>query len=202
MRRSAVGGAVLCLLVACSDAEPTPSAEPSATVATAPATTTTTDPYAVPAVIDEAYVNRVLAGLDAVVGDVVRMVVRTRTIPREGVDRLRAVYGTDEALDRILNSLSISVSQGLSGFRNEPGDKKSRVVELLIRSSACVFAKISRDFSAVSVGSPATDDIQWVVLRRSVPARDAHSYNSIGWTYYYEGYESGRQPPTRDYCAQ
>ena len=43
--------------------------------ATLPQATTTTDPYAVPAVIDEAYVNRVLAGLDQAVGEVTRLVV-------------------------------------------------------------------------------------------------------------------------------
>src|SRR3954447_16713594 len=64
--------------------------------ATDPPTTTTTNPYAIPTVIDAAYVNRVLAGLDAVNGEAVRLVVRSKTIPREAYDRLRAIYGTDE----------------------------------------------------------------------------------------------------------
>ncbi|MFN2504089.1 MAG: hypothetical protein ABR540_07650, partial [Acidimicrobiales bacterium] len=59
-------------LVACSD-DPTVD-PPSATVGTEAPSTTSADPYAVPAVIDEAYVNRVLAGLDAAVGEVVRLV--------------------------------------------------------------------------------------------------------------------------------
>lgn len=50
---------------------------PSATVGTETPRTTTTNPYAVLAVIDTAYVNRVLAGLDAAVGGVTRLVVRT-----------------------------------------------------------------------------------------------------------------------------
>ena len=49
-------------------ANPTLATDPprtNPTLATVPAPTTTTNPYAVPAVIDAAYVNRVLAGLDA-----------------------------------------------------------------------------------------------------------------------------------------
>jgi hypothetical protein len=46
-------------------ANPTLATDPprtNPTLATVPAPTTTTNPYAVPAVIDAAYVNRVLAG--------------------------------------------------------------------------------------------------------------------------------------------
>ena len=52
-------------------ANPTLATDPprtNPTLATVPAPTTTTNPYAVPAVIDAAYVNRVLAGLDAADG--------------------------------------------------------------------------------------------------------------------------------------
>ncbi len=69
--------------------------EPLGPTATVPQPTTTTDPYAVPAVIDEAYVNRVLAGLDQAVGDIVRLVVSTRDIPPEVIDRLKAMYVGD-----------------------------------------------------------------------------------------------------------
>ena len=48
--------------------------EPLGPTATVPQGTTTTNPYAVPPVIDEPYVNRVLAGLDQGVGDIVRLV--------------------------------------------------------------------------------------------------------------------------------
>src|SRR3954452_13325268 len=73
------------------------------TVATEPARTTTTNPYAVPAVIDVAYVNRVLAGLDAAVGDIVRQVIRTKAIPQEALDRMRAVYADPARLQRSID---------------------------------------------------------------------------------------------------
>ena len=63
---------------------------PTASVPTVPP-----DPYAVPAVIDEAYVNRVLAALDQAVGDVVRMVVSTKSYPPDAIERLQALYVGD-----------------------------------------------------------------------------------------------------------
>ena len=66
-------------------------AEQRTTVPTAPALTTTTNPYAVPEVIDAAYVNRVLTGLDAAVGDVVRIVLAAGHVTPESLDRLEAL---------------------------------------------------------------------------------------------------------------
>ena len=59
---------------------------------TASVPTTPPDPYAVPAVIDEAYVNRVLAALDQANGDVDGLVVScTNALPPEAIDRLKAI---------------------------------------------------------------------------------------------------------------
>ena len=69
--------------------------DPVADVPTATVPTVPPDPYAVPAVIDEAYVNRVLAALDQAVGDVVRMVIRTKVLSPEAIERLQAIYVGD-----------------------------------------------------------------------------------------------------------
>ena len=88
MRRLAVVGVVVAaLLTSCAGKE-----EPLGPAATVPRGTTTTNPYAIPPVIDEAYVNRVLAGLDQAVGDVTRLIVATRTVPPEAIDRLKVIY--------------------------------------------------------------------------------------------------------------
>jgi hypothetical protein len=73
-------------------ANPTVATDPPRTNTTVAPPTTTTNPYAVPAVIDAAYVNRVLASFDALLGDVLRIVLRTNTIPPEAYDRLKAIY--------------------------------------------------------------------------------------------------------------
>ena len=103
MRRLAVVGVLVAALatgVACGGKD-----EPLGPTATVPQATTTTNPYAVPPVIDEAYVNRVLAGLDQAVGDVIRLVVSSRTLSPEALDRLRTIYVGD-ALDLSIKGIS------------------------------------------------------------------------------------------------
>lgn len=119
-RRTAIPAvlAALALLAstACSDggadkgsagANPTLATDPprtNPTLATVPAPTTTTNPYAVPAVIDAAYVTKVTAALDKVLGDAIRSMVAAGTITTDGYDRLRAIFGSTELLAEYGNS--------------------------------------------------------------------------------------------------
>lgn len=108
-RRTALPAALAALALlasaACSDGGGASkgSAGANPTLATEPPRTTTTNPYAVPAVIDVAYVNRVLLGLDAAVGDIVRLIIQTRNIPPEALDRLSAVYAEPNRLQRSID---------------------------------------------------------------------------------------------------
>lgn len=172
----------------------------TATVATEPPRTTTTNPYAVPTVIDAAYVNRVLAGLDAAVGDVTRMVVRTRTIPREAYDRLRAIYANDGSLQLAIDIIQNDIRRDLPGYSVEPGNQVTRVVELITNNSACIFVRVSRNYSAIGPGASPTSDKNWVALRRLDQARDFNGYNSVGWAFAYEGFTPDRSQPT-DPCG-
>ncbi len=169
------------------------------TVATEPPRTTTTNPYAVPAVIDVAYVNRVLAGLDAAMGDTVRLVVHTRTIPREAYDRLRAIYNDDQRLQLAIDSFQSDMRRGFTGYQPEPGNKVSVVTQLITVAPTCLFARVDRDYHAVSVGSTSSDT-QWIALRPLNKVRDPQGYNGTNWALAYEGYtETRSQPP--DPCA-
>jgi hypothetical protein len=195
-----VAGLSLVLLASCASGT-RKAAPPSATVGTAAPTTTTTDPYAVPAVIDAAYVNRVLAGLDAGVGDVVRMVVATKTIPREAYDRLRALYATDAMLQFKIDSFQSDLADNLPGYRSTPGNKITTVASLLSTSSRCIYAKVSRDYAAVSVAPNPNLATQWVAIQPLDPSRDPNHYNSVRWAYVYDGFERGFLPPSSDPCG-
>jgi hypothetical protein len=195
----AVVGALLAL-GACSGDQP--KAGPSATVGTEPPRTTVTDPFAVPAVIDAAYLNRVLAGLDAVVGDVVRMVVSTKSIPREAYDRLRALYATDTILQVRIDGFQSDIRGGLPGYRlPTPGNKKTDVLDLLSASKSCIFVRVHRDYAAVSVGALPELSTQWIAIRPLDRSRDPAGYNAVGWAYIYDGFERGFLPPPSDPCA-
>lgn len=197
--RAALATALLTALVACSSPSADRASSSGPTVPTEPATTTTTDPYAVPAVIDVAYVNRVLAGLDAITGDVVRLVVQTRTIPREAYDRLRAIYTDDHWLQADIDSFQADLRSGLAGYRQQPGNAITTVTRLMTVVSKCIFARVNRDYSAVGTNSSATDT-QWIALKPLDQARDPQGYNKTSWALAYNGATPTQsQPP--DPCA-
>ena len=160
----------------------------------APAPTTTTNPYAVPAVIDVAYVNRVLAGLDAILGDVTRLVVSTRSVPPDAYDQLRSVYATNDLLQLTIDSVQSDIRRGLGGYKNEPGNKTSTVQQIVSADSRCVFAKVERNYSAVSI-SPNTVNPQWVGLRIKEPTRDPKNFNTTPWMLVYDGFPQDRSTP-------
>jgi len=186
---------LLMTAVACGPSKDQATPAPIVTVATEPERTTTTNPYAIPAVIDAAYVNRVLAGLDAITGDVVRLVLKTKTIPREAYDRLRAIYATDDWLQLEIDSFQKDLRNGLTGYRPDPGNAITTATQLITVTPTCVFARVNRDYSAVGTNS-TTSDTQWVALRPLSTDRDSQRYNPTTWALAYEGYTQTRnQPP-------
>jgi hypothetical protein len=198
--RAVLAVALLTALPACKQSSADRStAGATGTVATEPAPTTTTNPYAVPAVIDVAYVNRVLAGLDAVMGDTVRLVVRTRTIPREAYDRLRAIYGNDDALQLAIDLFQDDMRRNFAGYKSEPGNKVSTVAQLISARANCVFARVTRDYSAVGT-NPRTADVQWVAIRPLDAQRDPDNYNQTSWALTYDGFPPDRTQP-KDPCG-
>jgi len=167
--------------------------------ATVPQPTTTTDPYAVPAVIDEAYVNRVLAGLDHAVGEVTRMVVSERTVPPEAVGRLKAIYLDADLLQLVVDTYQNDLFHGLEGIRPTPGDRKTTVIELLTVKSRCVFATVTTDASAVALTPDATYQ-QWVGIIQAEPTESTAIYNGTNWGFVYEGFTPDLSSPT-DPCV-
>lgn len=164
------------------------------TVATAPETTTTTDPYAIPPVIDAAYVNRVLAGLDAAVGDVVRFVVKTHPAPHEITLRLKPLYNDDQTALQLEGFHQDYIGK-FAGYRANPGDQVSSVTELVSATSTCIFAHVTRDYGpVVNVPNPDLAD-QWMAVVPSDPSRDPQHYNATGWMYVYDGFEINHVMP-------
>jgi hypothetical protein len=191
----ATATAAILAVAACGGSSGVASVEPHATVPTAPPTTA--DPYAVPATIDAAYVNRVLEGLDAAVGDIVRLVMRTRQISPEVLDRLRALYLNRDDENLELQSLQDEMRKQFSGFRQEPGNKKSSVESMIDASPGCVFVKVSRDYSAISTKTDLRPSIEWIGLKPTDPTRDPNHFNRTPWMVASEGVLSdGTQPPS------
>jgi hypothetical protein len=120
-----------------------------ATVPTAAPTTTTTDPYAVPAVIDIAYVNRVLAGLDAIQGDVLRAVKASGAISPDTIERVRAFHTNLQAAELLINLYQFEMARAFSNHHSLPGNAVSKVDVILTVRVSCIYAQVDRDTSAL-----------------------------------------------------
>jgi hypothetical protein len=168
---------------------------PTATVPTTPP-----DPYAVPAVIDEAYVNRVLAALDQAVGDVVRIVVSTKTLSPEAIERLQALYVGD-ALQLEFQIFQADLFNDLAGYEPSPGNVRTRVTKLITVRPACIFAQVSRDFSEVSIAPDPRLTTQWVELIPLTPSADPSDHNVTPWMFAYDGFQRDFSQP-EDPCAK
>ena len=200
-RIARIAGVCALLLGACAD-KPTEPEAPAATVRTEPPTTATTNPYAVPAVIDAAYVNRVLAWFDQVEGDVVRHVVAARTLTPEDIAVLRSINASDGLFQVTLDAYQYTLRTGLGGFLPNPGNVKTVVLEVLSAKSSCVYVKVDRDSSAVAKSPNPALRTEWVALRRldSPPSPS----NPTGWGYILNGGGGGAspRPPDTDPCAR
>ena len=202
-----VGGILVVALVGATlagcDRQGATLANPSPTVRTEPpqSTTTTTDPYAIPDLIDEAYVSRILTGLDAVMSDVTRLVVETRSLPREAADRLKAIYGTELLLNNRLDSISRGLARGLPGHLPVTGQQLTVLEAVLSAAPDCIYARINRDYSQMITSTELNGKPQWVAIRPLDLLRDPYRYNRVGWAYYYEGYQLGFEPPRTDPCS-
>jgi hypothetical protein len=197
-RRWVVAVAALLALAACSGDE-SDSSLPSATLGTEPPRTTTTDPYAIPPVIDEAYVNRVLAGLDAAQGEIVRILARTRTISPEVIDRLKAIYADRELLQLQIDIYQETLASGMQNYRTNPGDGVTRVTELISSQMSCIFAKVHRDYTRVAIDPDPRFSNQWIAIR---PVADLAlvRYNGTGWAFVYEGFQRDLSAPRTNPC--
>ena len=175
----------------------TPSSA-GATVPKATTPTTAADPYAVPATIDAAYLNKVFVALEHVDGDATRLIIESRTFPPEAAKRLQAIYGDDEFKKQTNLWLDL-ITSGLKGFRNPPGVRLTKVDRVISARPECVYAAVLRDYSQLSA-TPSPAAIEYVVLRAAGPNSDPFTLNPTPWEIAAEGYNQDGSEPT-DQCA-
>lgn len=192
-----VGLTGLVMLAACSPSKGPPHVSP--TIGTEFLPTTTTSPYAVPAMIDAAYVNRVLAGLDAVDGDITRMAVSVQRLRPELLDRLKALYA-DDPMRLQVEVLAQDARAGFKGYATNPGNRTTAVAELLTATPDCIFAHVKRDYGPVAKRTDSQLVDEWVGLVPLGSFRDPNHYNNTGWIYIYDGFEEGHVMP-KNPCA-
>lgn len=149
-------------------------------------TSTTVVDYAVPAVIDAAYVEKVMAALDRVYGDAIRTLAVERQITEPFLSRLAAIYG-DKQFDLAQRAWVRDVADGLDDLQSPPGDPAT-VVQRAVRLDAdCIVAAVERTFRAVR--DPVTSTPQkYVALVPRPEGRDPRSFNPTPWMMSYDGF--------------
>jgi hypothetical protein len=160
----------------------------------------TSPPPAAPAAGAEetATIDRILAGLDGVMGDVQRNLVRDRRITTEVTDGLRSIYVGPELLNQI-DAFRADVANGLVGMKNPPGNRVTTVSRLITVSPICIFVEVTRDYSPVTAGAAPRPASLYVVLVTKTEADDPRQLNPTPWTMLYDGVQvDGSQP--EDVC--
>jgi len=196
--------AVLALGGGCSSKKANGSADP--TVPTAPTETTATaapDPFAVPEVIDEAYVNRVLAALYRVDGDALRRVVASGMVDAESRKILRAVYN-DPQFELEFDGLTKTFAKGLERYKTPPGDRRTTVTKLRTAQPDCIFVETEVDFSEVVKSPPAwVDDVFRVLaLERTQQETDPQNLNPTPWSISYTEVVKDGESPQEQPCTE
>lgn len=146
-----------------------------------PTTTVAPDDWSVPAVIDAAYVERVLAELDRIDGEAARIIVAEGELVPAAVDRMRAIYGTDE-LNRRFAALGELIADDFAGMKIPPGNRRTTVEAIVDSSQDCLLVDVRRDLSAVAANPPDRPRLSRMLLHRSVPRFDPHARNPTGWS--------------------
>lgn len=193
MHRSA-GLALLLVLAlgagpACNRSDGTPPSRTVREETTTSSTSTTTleQSYAVPKVIDKAYVNRVLAALDEIHGGVARRVLDTGQLAPEDLVPIRAIYN-DPIFPAIAEGLAMLTNEDPAVVHHPPGNRRTSVVRVLTSSSACVHAEVRVDISEVVVDPPPPRPA-FLELRPTQVDADPNDMNPTPWSISNEDQE-------------
>lgn len=173
-------------------------APPEPTVPTAVSTTSTSAPIdvsVIPPVIDEPYLNAVLAALDEVDGEATRMIVAAKNVTPAAADYLNAIYADEEFEKQVdLWYASFAHDLELKGILPQPGNRQTHIERIIESSSDCVWLAVRRDYSAVEL-DPGPDRIEYVALRPLDRANDPRRLNRTAWMIVVDGFrEDGAEP--------
>lgn len=186
----------LASLAACSAGDA--SLPPEPTVPTAPSSTTSTtvvDVSTIPEMIDEAYLNRVLAALDAVEAKATELIVTNKALVPEAAAMLNSIYSDDELTrqaDAWVTALvdhPDRIDLGPSGFT-----RTTAVERVIAASPACVWVAVSRVYPATPFEAAFTRT-EYVALQPLDPSNDPARSNPTAWMIMTAGFRGDGAEP-------
>jgi hypothetical protein len=160
-----------------------------------PVATSTTVDYAVPDTIDVAYVEKVMAALDRVYGDAIRILARERTITKPFLEHLAAIYG-DRFFRLAQDAWVKDVAEGLVGLPARPRDPNTKIQQLIRPNLECIVAAVVRDFSPTRSTPQEVTPQRFIGLVPLEPERDKLKLNPTPWLMAYDGFTPDGSTPT------
>lgn len=173
---------------------------PEATVPTAPSSTSTTttavDVSVIPPVIDEPYLNRVLAALDEVELRAAEVIITNRSIVPEAAEILNSIYSDDEFTLQVDQWLTTLVDHperldfGLAAAR-----RATAVQRVIAESPACLWLAVSRRYPQVE-SRAAFERTEYVALQPLDRSNDPKGSNPTAWMITAAGFRSDGEEPS------
>ena len=199
MRRILLIGVVMCLGVsACgtkSSKVPKRRVSATSTTLSPPTTYPPVDPatYAVPAVIDKAYIEHVLAGLDHEQGNALRILVKSKNTDDEAWQRKMQSITTDTQFAGEEKYGRLLIKDNFSELRQIPGDPRTMVQKSFIANAGCIFASVNKDFTGQLRITPSDTRQRYIAL---VPkSGDFTEENPTPWDFAYDGSQADGGKP-------
>jgi len=154
-----------------------PRIEVTTTAAPAPTTVATSaSSFAVPAVIDLAYVQRVLKTIYRLDGDASRRAYAMKAVDLEVVERLEAIFGGPR-LTEAKRVLAENAVERFILFADPPGDAIVRAVEIIQATPTCMVIRADLEYGPL-FKEPRPPQPQAIIqLRRA----DVLPFNPTGW---------------------
>jgi hypothetical protein len=185
MRRKlwALGGALLLLVAGCGG-------KGQAGAGASPSTTgRPVDP--VPPVITVGYVNQVLARLNVVYSDALRISLTTKQITPQVKTDLRAIYA-GPLYQQELNAFRVQIQHPPPDLRPHIGNRITIVKQLISQRRSCVFIETTTTFSQISSYNGEPFGSEYYSLVKKVAADDPDHLNGTPWMF---GFNSASLKP-------
>ena len=146
------------------------------TTSVAPTSSTVAAAFAVPAVIDLPYVQRVLEELYHLNGEAIRHAYANKAPDAESDERLEAIFGGPRLVSakKVLRDLA---ENGYRVFANPPGDAKIRAKEIVQAVQTCLIIRADLDLGP-QYSDPRPPQPQAII---QIEGSDVLPYNPTGW---------------------